>query len=116
MSPEDLATAKRIHEGMVSVAEILRYLQTDCFLTKASAAKFIDHEERKIEEAIRRGHLRAYKIGKKVLLRKSDLEAWIQSGEITRENHEADRTDLQRLTDRALEQARQNVKARKAAE
>ncbi len=112
---EDLATARKINSGLVSVAEILSYVQDDCYMTKSSAARYIDHDKRKIEEAIRTGKLRAFRCGKKCLVKKSDIDAWIEAGEITRANTQADKNGLQQLTDLALERARANVAARKKA-
>jgi hypothetical protein len=113
MPAEDLAQAKRILDGQVSVAEILAYLQSDRFMSKRSAQHYCDLGEKKIEEFIRTGKLRAFNCGKKILIRKSDLDALILGHEITRETHEADKSDLQRLTDRALEQAKANIAAKK---
>jgi excisionase family DNA binding protein len=111
---ENLAQVERMLTGCVSVAEILHYLQNDYFLTKTSAARFIDyHDERVIEQAIRAGQLRAYRINKKVLIKKSDLEAWVLRGEITRPAQTENKNDLQRLMDAAISKARANVAVRK---
>jgi excisionase family DNA binding protein len=110
---EDLARAERILKGTVSVSEVLAFINSDCFLSKQSATQCIDHkDERKIEEAVRLGRLRAYRVGKKTLIRKSDLFAWVMSGEITCEKSQANKTELQQLTDRAVDQARKNTAAR----
>jgi hypothetical protein len=115
MTSEDLARAERMLSGSISVAEIISYLQTDCFLTKSSAAKFIDHhDERIIEQAIRSRQLRAFRASKKILIRKSDLIAWVESREITKADQVEHKTDLQRLMDAAIEKAKANVAARKA--
>jgi len=113
MSDSETAAASRILGSTVSVAEIMPYLQNDCFLSKKSATKYTDLGMRKIKEGISSGKLRAFRIGRKILLRRSDVDAWIQAGEVTREKQTQDKSDLQRLTDLALERARANVAARK---
>jgi excisionase family DNA binding protein len=106
----DCPEAIRILEGTIKVWEILPFLQTDHYLTKLSAAVFIDHKnDRKIEEGIRSGQLRAYRIGKKILIKKSELIAWVESHEVTRENREANKTDLQKLVDGAMERAKKGA-------
>jgi excisionase family DNA binding protein len=112
-----LPESQRILEGHVSAAEILAYIQSDGFMTKQTAARFIDHKDtRKIERAIRDGHLRAFRCGRKILVRKSDLIAWIESNQITPAKTKAHKTALQNLTDKALSQARANVKAGRTME
>jgi excisionase family DNA binding protein len=106
MSAEDLTRANRILQAQVSVAEILAYLSTDCYMTKTTAAKYIDHNDKKIEELIRSGQLRAYRIGKKTLVKKSDLERVIAQHEVTREKKQSDKSDLSELVTRAVEAAR----------
>jgi excisionase family DNA binding protein len=110
MSSDGPGRASRILEGTVKVWEILPFLESDHYMTKLSAAAFIDHKnDRKIEEGIRSGQLRAYRIGKKILIRKSELIAWVESHEVTRENRKANRTDLQKLVDGAIDQARKRT-------
>lgn len=114
--PKAGAQAERILGAHVDVAEILAYLQqTDCFLTKASAAKFIDHRDcRILEHAIRTGRLRAFRVGKKTLIRKAELVAWIEAGEITLTDRAQHKTEQQTRMDRAIEMAKAEVAARKA--
>jgi excisionase family DNA binding protein len=106
MTDDVLAGVARIHEGIVRVWEILAYLEADRYMTKRTAAAYIDHSDRIIEAAIRTGQLRAFRIGKKVLLRKSDIDAWILAGEVTRENRGVGKSDLRKLMDRAIETAK----------
>ncbi len=114
-TPEELARAHRITSGQVSVSEILAYLASDHYLTLSSAARYIDHDERIVKTAIFAGKLRAYRIGRKLLIKKSELVAWVQQGEIRPKNPAQTRNDLQAITDKALEQARANVAARRRA-
>lgn len=108
----ELARGERILNASVSVGEIIAYLQEDHFMSKTSAAKFIDHADKRIiEQGIREGHLRAFKVGKKVLVRKSDLIAWIERHEVTREGKQAARTDLQNLVSLAIEKAHARTRA-----
>ncbi|MBN2339473.1 MAG: excisionase family DNA-binding protein [Acidobacteria bacterium] len=74
-------------------------------MSKRSAAAYCDLGVKKIETAIRLGQVRAYSVGKKILLRRSELDAWIQAGEVTRAP-EPQKTDLQDLVGRAIATAR----------
>ena len=106
MIDDDLVRAARILRGSVSVWEILVYLETDRYMTRRTAAAYIDHSDRIIEAAVRAGQLRAFRIGKKILLRKFDIDAWILAGEVTQEGRGVGKRDLQKLMDRAIETAK----------
>ena len=110
---EDFAWGERILNASASVGEIIAYVQTDCYYSVKAASRYAGIGIKKIETAIRTGKLRAYAVGRKRLVKRSSIDAWIQAGEITRENKEIEKTTLQNLTDKALEQARANVAARK---
>jgi excisionase family DNA binding protein len=88
----DLERAKRILEGMVSVVEILPYITNDPFLTIPMATAHIGHKDnRVIQRAIRKGELRHYRIGKKRILKRSEVDAWVFEHEVRPENREADK-------------------------
>jgi hypothetical protein len=112
MLSDDLTGARKILESRVTVREILAYLQTDYWMSKRSGIQYSGVGIKKIEKAIRTCRLRSFTVGKKILLRKSDIDAWIMAGEVTPQNREVEKTSLQKLTDRALEQARANVARR----
>lgn len=97
--------AARLLASTVSVAEILAYVQQDCFLSKRSAAEYSDLGVKKIETAIRLGQLRAFTVGKKLVIKKSELDRWIEAGEVTRRS-EPQKTDLQALLTSAIATAR----------
>jgi excisionase family DNA binding protein len=113
MSAEDLARANSILSGHVTVAEILAYLQSDCYYSKKAATQYCGTGIKKIEEAISNGKLRAFTVGRKILIRKSDIDAWIQGGEVTRADRMVSKNDLQNLTAKALERAKATVAARR---
>ncbi len=66
MLPPDFARADRVLSASVSVAEILAYLQRDCFLSKRSAARYATWPE-KIDTAIRLAITRVF-VGRKLLI------------------------------------------------
>jgi excisionase family DNA binding protein len=106
----DLAQANRILNGHIGVAEILAYLDSERYMTKRDAAHgYSGLGELKLGQLIKTGKLRAFRIGKKTLIRKSDLDAVILAHEITPEIQKQDKNDLQKLTARAIEQARARV-------
>jgi hypothetical protein len=82
-------------------SEILAYLQTDCWYPVKAGGRYARTGTKKIDEAIRNGKLRAYTVNHKRLI-KIDIDAWIMAGEITRENREAARTDLQKSPTKPL--------------
>lgn len=99
----------RLPLGTVSVSELLGYLDRDRFMTKHDAAHgYSGLGEPKLQELIRTGKLRAFRIGKKTLIRKSDLDAVILAYEVTPENRQQEKTDLQALMGKAIEQAKRN--------
>ncbi len=114
MSSDDLARAERILGASISVAELLAYLRDDRYLTKQSATAHIDHHDvRVIEHAIRRGELPAYRIGKKTLIKKSDLEAWVMRGRIDIETGDEGKSQLQTVMDRVIQTAKANIERRR---
>lgn len=76
------------------------------YLSKRHAAGFVDLSIGKIEAAIRAGELRAFNVGRKILVRKLDLEAWISSREVSRPEQCSHKSELRLLVDRAVEHAR----------
>lgn len=98
---EAASRADRILSASVPVADIIAYLNQDVYLSKRSAAAYCDLGVKKIETAIRLGQVRAFSVGKKILIKRSELDAWIQAGEVTRAP-EPQKTDLQDLVGRAI--------------
>ncbi len=64
---------------------------------------------RPVRNAIRAGHVRAFKIGKKILVERQSLESWIQNHEITPAQIQAERSELQLLMDRAIQYAKKKT-------
>ena len=71
------AEMERIEESLISVAEVLAYLETDRYLSLKEAAEYLPLSERTIRE-----HLKViphFRYGKKIIFRRSELDGWIES-------------------------------------
>lgn len=76
------------------------------YLTKQHASAVYDLKERYLEDAVRKGFVRAYRIGRKVLIERSSINEWIQSKEITPTDQKVAKSELQTLLSRAIDHAR----------
>jgi hypothetical protein len=81
------------------------------YLSKKHAAIVYDTSVGKLEGEIRAGRLRAFNIGRKILIGKKSLDAWISSCEVTHQEQSAKKSDLRLLVDRAVERARKGATA-----
>lgn len=67
---------ERLVSGVVRVSEILDHLDGDCYFSKREASKYAGLSIRSLDSA---HDLPRYKpMGKKVLYRKSDIDAWMR--------------------------------------
>jgi excisionase family DNA binding protein len=60
----------------VSVAEILGYLSDDRFLGEREARQYLSLSERKLRKHL--SEIKHYRVGKKLLFKKSDLDRWME--------------------------------------
>jgi len=81
--------------GTVAVHEILAYLRSDRYMPKAEAAGYLGISVSNIEKQL--GSMPHFRVGAKVLFRKSELDRWMEK----HREAEAD-LDLDRITDEAL--------------
>jgi excisionase family DNA binding protein len=99
------AKARTIPDGIVSISE-----QDDRFQSVKESAAFSSLRVRKLNYEIRAGRLRAYRIGHKTLIKRSDLIAYIEQHEITLSaKSEPARSGLNELLTRCIDRARKNV-------
>jgi excisionase family DNA binding protein len=82
---------------------------TPGYLTKQHAMVIYDLKKRSIDAAIRAGQIRAFKIGKKILLDKASIDEWIQAHEIIASDRQTVKSELQKLMDRAIQHARRTA-------
>ncbi len=76
--PDPMRTAEkeRIEESLISVSEVLAYLQTDRYMDLKEAAEYLPLSERTIRE-----HLKViphFRYGKKIVFRRSELDRWME--------------------------------------
>jgi len=79
------------------------------YFSKRDAAIVYAVSVGKIEAEVRAGRLRAFNVGKKLLLKKTDLDAWISSREVSRPEQCSHKSELRLLVDRAVETARRSA-------
>ncbi len=79
------------------------------YLTKPHAAAIFDLKVRALENAVRAGQIRAFKIGKKVLLERASIDEWIRSHEITAATRAEEKSELARKFDRVIAEARRRT-------
>jgi len=65
--------------GVVSVAEVLNYIEQDRFLTLKEAAAYVRLSQRTLRRQINQIQPRPFKYGRKLLFRKSDLDQWMEN-------------------------------------
>lgn len=85
------------------------------YLTKQHASTISSLKQRSLEQAIRNGWVRAFKIGRKVLIERQSLDDWIRAHEIMPMDKQRERSELQKLVDAAVEQAQRKVEAQNGA-
>lgn len=76
------------------------------YLSKKHAEIYSDLKTRSLEDAIRKGKLRAFRIGKKTLIEKASLDDFIQQHEIIATEKHIERSELQEMLARAIEHAK----------
>ncbi len=113
---EDLARAKRtedplIFEGTVRLSEVIAYLAEDGFLPRRAAARFCGVSWRTLESQT---DLPAYRVGRKIVYRKSELVAWVCAHQIQSSDPVPARNDLQSLMNSAVSKARANAATRRS--
>ena len=79
------------------------------YLTKRHGALYADVGIGKLEVAIRVGELRSFRLGRKTLLLRSDLDEWIARHEMTPIERQASKSELQQLLNRAITHARKEM-------
>jgi excisionase family DNA binding protein len=80
--------------GQVSVAEIIQYMMSDCWLDKQAASRYLSLSVRTIEEKLE--EIPHSKVGRKLLFKRSQLDAWVEGQASTKQQ------DLHRLADEAV--------------
>jgi excisionase family DNA binding protein len=81
--------------GTVSVAEILHYLAEDRYLGEGEARRYLSLSERKLRSHL--PEIKHYRVGTKLLFKKSDLDRWME-----RFLESSPELDLDRLADEVM--------------
>ena len=77
---QTLMEQERFLKGtVVSVAEILNYIEQDRFLTLKEAAAYVRLSQRTLRRQINQIQPRPFKYGGKLLFKKFDLDQWMEN-------------------------------------
>jgi excisionase family DNA binding protein len=82
-------------QGLVSASEIMAYLSQDRYLSLSETVKYISLSESTIKKRL--SEIPHFRVGKKPLFRKSELDRWL-----LQYRERGDEMDLDRLADDAL--------------
>jgi excisionase family DNA binding protein len=82
-------------QGTVSVAEILIYLAEDRYLSEREARHYLSLSERKLRNHL--PEIKHYRVGTKLLFKKSDLDLWME-----RHLETGTELDLDRIADEVM--------------
>ncbi len=83
-------------QGLISVGEILAYINQDRYLSLSEAVAYLNLSERTIRERLL--EIPHFRVGSKLLFRKSELDAWL-----LRYRERSSEMDLGKIADEALE-------------
>jgi len=70
------AEKERIEQSLISVREVLGYLDTDRYLDLKEAAKYLPLSERTIRQNL--NEIPHFRYGKKIIFKKSELDQWME--------------------------------------
>jgi len=87
-----LADQKHVLGGNVCVAEILPYVEQDRFMSLSEAAGYLRLSKRTLKRRLNEMRPRPFRVGNKLLFKKSDLDRWIEAHrleDVAREMDEA---------------------------
>jgi len=81
--------------AIVSVQEILAYVDSDRYMGKREAAEYTSLSIRTLESRL--GEVPHFRVGKKILFKKSELDHWMEK------HREGGNHNLDRIADEAIE-------------
>ena len=86
----------QILQGMISVAEILAYLDQDRYMSLADATAYVSLSERTLRQRL--AEITHYRVGTKLLFKKSHLDLWME-----RHREKAAGLDLDQIAEEAFD-------------
>lgn len=80
LNEQTLMEQERFLKGtVVSVKEILNYIEQDKYMTLKEAAAYVRLSERTLRRQVNQIQPRPFKYGRKLLFRRSDLDQWMEN-------------------------------------
>ena len=72
-----IAERERIEESLISVREVLAYLETDRYMDLREVTEYLPLSERTIRDHL--NEIPYFRYGKKIIFRKSELDQWMET-------------------------------------
>ena len=72
-----ISEQEQVLDGVVSVREILNFIQSDRYLDLKEAAEYLPLSERTIRQHL--NEIPHFRYGKKIIFRRSELDQWMES-------------------------------------
>ena len=71
-----ISEGEHILDGVVSVSEVLNFIQSDRYLDLKGAAEYLPLSERTIRQHL--NEIPHFRYGKKIIFKKSELDQWME--------------------------------------
>jgi len=79
-----VAEKERIEERLVSVREVLNFIESDRYMDLTGAVEYLPLSERTIREHL--NEIPHFRYGKKIIFRKSELDQWMETFRVRDQN------------------------------
>ncbi len=77
VAERSVAEKERIEQSLISVSEILAYLQTDRYMDLKEVTEYLPLSERTIRDHL--NEIPHFRYGKKIIFKKSELDQWMET-------------------------------------
>jgi len=72
-----MSEGEQILDAVVSVREVLNFIESDRFMDLKEAAEYLPLSERTIRQHL--GEIPCFRYGKKIIFKKSELDQWMET-------------------------------------
>ena len=82
-----MSKQKQILDGVVSVSEVLNFIESDRYMDLREVTEYLPLSERTIREHL--NEIPHFRYGKKIIFRRSELDLWMETFRVTDQDLDA---------------------------